>query len=107
MPGSGLLALILMKLYIYDLFIPKTGDEVPARLALYAENRFEAEYIIETELIQVGGELFEDGDSYYVINSINAPEVGLKIMLPQNTIEVVTPDGSSYRKDFRRLKFNG
>jgi hypothetical protein len=105
MSGSGLLTLVFMKFYIYDLYIPSTGDDAPARLALYAENRFEAEYIIETELIQLGGELFENGDAVYVINSINAPDIGMKMMLPQNTIEVVIPDGSSYRKDFRRTKF--
>lgn len=89
-----------MKLYIYDLWIQ--NEEGPARLALYADSQLEAAYIIETELIAAGGALFHHGDVVYAINSINAPDVGLHMKIPMDTIEVVTPDGSSYRKDFRR-----
>lgn len=104
-----LLVFISMKFYIYDLHFLEPNEsedkEGVARLCLYAENQNEAAYIIETELIAAGGTLIDDGNVVYVINSINAPDVGLLMRIPYNTIEVTTSNGSCYRKDFRRTKF--
>ena len=103
-----LLELLTMKFYIFDLYL-STGwfpgdDEGPAQLSLYANNLVDAKYIIETELLAVGGELFNGNGMYvtYEVKSINAPDLGMEARVPKNTIEVITADGSVYRKDFRR-----
>lgn len=103
-----LLRFVSMKFYIYDLyFLDPLEAEAKghvAKILLYAQTQHEAAYIIETELIAAGGTLIDDSNVMYIIESINAPDLGVNLRLPQNTIEVRTEDGSVYRKDFRRVK---